>query len=188
RAPAFTTVEIAVGKYILNHQIVVSTSLTVRGALSGASCVAAPEDCAVLVAASDFADQWGLLVVRSTAAVRLQHLVIDGNRSERTKSAAALSCVNGDNTYGFNASVLDCDGCSVDDVVSRNALCGTGMVWTGANATIEHNAFLSNGDAATGSMWADGLTLLSAPRSTIRENTFENNSDVGLIIGHGVDS
>jgi len=188
RAPAFSTVEIAVGKYILNHQIVVSTSLTVRGALSGASCVAAPEDCAVLVAASDFADQWGLLVVRSTAAVRLQHLVIDGNRSERTKSAAALSCVNGDNTYGFNASVLDCDGCSVDDVVSRNALCGTGMVWTGANATIEHNAFLSNGDAATRSMWADGLTLLSAPRSTIRENTFENNSDVGLIVGHGRDS
>jgi Right handed beta helix region len=188
RAPAFSAVEIAVGKYVLNHQIVVSTSLTVRGALSGASCVAAPEDCTVLVAASDFADQWGLLVVRSTAHVRLQRLVIDGNRSERTKSAAALSCVNGDNTYGFNASVLDCDGCSVEDVVSRNAVCGTGMVWTGANATIEHNAFLSNGDAATRSMWADGLTLLSAPRSTIRENTFENNSDVGLIIGHGRDA
>jgi hypothetical protein len=62
------------------------------------------------------------------------------------------------------------------------------MVWTGANATIEHSAFLSNGDAATRSMWSDGLTLLSAPRSTIRENTFENNSDVALIIGYGVDS
>ena len=188
RAPLFSTVEIPAGKYILHHQIVVSTSITVRGGLTGASCVAAPEDCAALVAAPDFADQWGLLVVRSTAHVRLEHLVIDGNRAERTESAAALSCVNGDNTYGFNASVLDCDGCSVADVVSRNAVCGTGMVWTGANATIAGNAFLSNGDAATRSMWADGLTLLSAPRSTIRENTFENNSDVGLIIGHGVDS
>jgi hypothetical protein len=58
----------------------------------------------------------------------------------------------------------------------------------GANATIERNAFLSNGDAATRSMWSDGLTLLSAPRSTIRENTFEDNSDVALIIGYGVDS
>ena len=189
RAPAFSIVEIPAGKYVLNHQIVVSTSMTLRGALTaGASCVAAPEACAALVAAPDFGDQWGLLVVRSTAQVRLEHLVIDGNRAARTESAAALSCVNGDNTFGFNASVLDCDGCSVDDVVSRNAVCGTGMVWTGANATIERNAFLSNGDAATRSMWADGLTLLSAPRSTIRENTFENNSDVGLIIGHGVDS
>jgi hypothetical protein len=189
RAPAFSTVEIPVGKYILNHQIVVSASMTLRGALTaGVSCAAAPEECAALVAAPDFADQWGLLVVRSTSNVRLEHFVIDGNRAERRASAAARSCVNGDNTYGFNASVLECDGCSVSDVVSRNSVCGTGMVWTGANATIEHNAFLSNGDAATRSMWADGLTLLSAPRSTIRENTFENNSDVGLIIGHGVDS
>ena len=189
RAPAFSTVEIVRGKYILNHQVVVSTSITVRGALSaGGSCVAAPDDCAMLLAAPDFADQWGLLVVRSTTNVRLEHLVIDGNRAERRESAAARSCVNGDNTYGFNASVLECEGCSVDDLVSRNAVCGTGMVWTGANATIQRNAFLSNGDAATRSMWSDGLTLLSAPRSTIRENTFEDNSDVALIIGYGVDS
>jgi hypothetical protein len=37
-------------------------------------------------------------------------------------------------------------------------------------------------------MWSDGLTLLSAARSTIRENTFEDNSDVALIIGYGVDA
>jgi len=189
RAPAFSIIEIPVGKYVLNHQIVVSTPLTLRGAAGGTSpCVAAPDDCAVLVAAPDFADQWGLLLVRSTTDVRLERLVIDGNRAERTDSAAARFCVNGDNTYGFNAGVLECEGCRLDDLVSRNAVCGTGMVWTGGNATIEHSAFLSNGDAATRSMWADGLTLLSAPRSTIRENTFENNSDVGLIIGHGVDS
>jgi hypothetical protein len=189
RAPPFSTVEIPAGRYVLNHQIVVSTSITVRGALSaGASCVAAPNDCATLLAAPDFADQWGLLVVRSTTHVRLEHLVIDGHRAERTESAAARSCVNGDNTYGFNAAVLECDGCSLDDLVSRNAVCGTGMVWTGASATIEHSAFLSNGDAATRNMWSDGLTLLSAPRSTIRENTFDNNSDVALIIGSGVDS
>jgi hypothetical protein len=189
RAPASSTVEIAVGKYVLNHQIVISTPITLRGAAgSASSCVAAPDDCAVLVAAPDFADQWGLLVVRSTTNVRLDRLVIDGNRTERTESAAARSCVDGDNTYGFNAAVFDCEGCRLDDLVSRNAVCGTGMVWTGGDATIEHSAFVSNGDAATRSMWSDGLTLISAPRSTIRENTFENNSDVGLIIGYGVDS
>jgi hypothetical protein len=189
RAPASSTVEIPVGKYVLNHQVVISSPLTLRGAAGRASsCVAEPEDCALLVAAPEFADQWGLLVVRSTTHARLERLVLDGNRTERTESAAARFCVNGDNTYGFNAAIFDCEGCRVEDLVSRNAVCGTGMVWTGANATIEHSAFLSNGDSLTASMWSDGLTLLSAPRSTIRENTFENNSDVALIIGYGVDS
>jgi hypothetical protein len=190
RAPAFSVVEMPVGKYVLSHQIVVSSPLTLRtaGTAGASSCVAAPDGCAVLVAAPDLGDQWGLLLVRSTTHVSLEHLVVDGNRAQRTQSAAARFCVSGDNTYGFNASVLECDGCRVDDVVSRNAVCGTGMVWTGANATIERNAFLSNGDAATRSMWSDGLTLLSAPQSTIRDNTFEDNSDVALIIGYGVDS
>jgi hypothetical protein len=188
RAPAFSAVEIAAGKYILHHQIVVTSSITLRGAPGASSCVSAPESCPVLVAAPDFAEQWGLLVVRSTTNARLERLVIDGNRAERTESAPARFCVEGDNTYGFNAGVFECEGCRVNDVVSRNAVCGTGMVWIGGNAAIEHSAFLSNGDAATRSMWSDGLTLLSAPRSIIRENTFENNSDVGLIIGYGVES
>jgi len=190
RAPAFSTVEIPAGNYVLKHQIAISTPLTLRTAPAGDTrpCVAAPEQCAVLVAAPDFADQWGLLVVRSTTGVRLERLVIDGNRGARTGSAAGLSCANGDNTYGFNVNVLECDGCVVEDLVSRNALCGTALGWTGAHATIQRSAFLSNGDAATKSMWSDGLTLLYAPGSTIRENTFENNSDVALIIGFGVDS
>src|SRR5262245_27501758 len=97
-APAFSTVEIPVGKYVLNHQIAVSTSITLRGALraNGSSCVAAPDDCAVLLAAPDIGDQWGLLLVRSTTSVRLEHLVLDGNRAERTASVAARSCVNGE--------------------------------------------------------------------------------------------
>src|SRR5262245_32049087 len=190
RAPGASIIEIPAGNYLLNHQIVVSTPITIRTPRSAgtSSCVDAPEACAVLVAAPDLADQWGLLVVRSTTNVTLEHLVLDGNRAARTESASARSCLNGDNTYGFNASVLECEGCRIADVVSRNAVCGTGMVWIGANATIEQSAFRSNGDAATRNMWSDGLTLLSAPRSSIRDNTFENNSDVDLIIGFGVDS
>src|SRR4029450_2356814 len=93
-APPFATVEIPVGKYVLNRQIVVATSITLRGALhaDASSCVVAPDDCAVLLAAPDMGDQWGLLVVRSTTNVRLEHPVIEGNRAERTESAAARFC------------------------------------------------------------------------------------------------
>jgi hypothetical protein len=190
RAPAFSTVEIPAGSHVLNHQIVISSPLTLRTASNGntPSCVLAPEACAVLVAAPELADQWGMLVVRSTANVRLEHLVLEGNRSARAESPAARFCGNGDNSYGYNASVLECERCSAADFVSRDALCGSGLVWTGANATIEHSAFVSNGDASTRSMWSDGLTLLYGARSTIRENTFENNSDVALIVGFGVDA
>src|SRR6185369_13437797 len=95
RAPTFSAVEIPAGKYLLSHQIVISSPLTLRtvGTAGAASCVAAPDGCAVLVAAPDLGDQWGLLVVRSTANVRLEHLVMDGNRAERTQSAAARFCV-----------------------------------------------------------------------------------------------
>ena len=67
RAPAFSIVEIPAGTYVLNHQIEVSTPLTLRTATAtgNASCIAVPEGCAVLVAPADFTDQWGLLVVRS---------------------------------------------------------------------------------------------------------------------------
>ena len=190
RAPAGATVEIPSGKYILNHQIVISTPVTLRTAdgASAASCVTAPETCAELTAAPELAERWGMLVVQSTREVRLEHFIIDGNRSARTTSPAAQFCVDGDNAYGFNVSVLECEECGVEDLISRNALCGTGMVWTGAGASIERSAFLSNGDAATRSMWADGLTALYAPRSIIRDNIFENNSDVALIVGFGVDS
>lgn len=190
RAPSRSTVEIPSGKYVLNHQIVISAPVTLRTAAGATpvSCVTAPETCAVLVAAPDLAERWGVLVVQSTTEVRLEHFIIDGNRAARTTSPAAQFCVDGDNAYGFNVSVLECEGCSVEDLISRNALCGTGMVWTGGGASIERSAFLSNGDAATRSLWADGLTALYAPRSIIRHNIFENNSDVALIVGFGVDS
>jgi hypothetical protein len=190
RAPAASTVEIPPGNYVLNHQIVISAPVTLRTAAGAdtASCVSAPDACAVLVAAPELAARWGVLVVQSTTDVRLEHFIIDGNRTARSTSPAAQFCVDGDNAYGFNVSVLECERCSVEDVISRNALCGTGMVWTGAGARIERSAFLSNGDAATRSMWADGLTALYAPRSIIRDNTFDNNSDVALIMGFGVDA
>jgi hypothetical protein len=73
------------------------------------------------------------------------------------------------------------------DVVATHAICGTGMLWSGAKATIEHSDFRDNGDSAT-RMWADGLTVLYAPDSHIYENRFIENSDIGLILGYAARS
>ena len=188
RAPAYSSIEIPPGTYVLHRQVIVSTPLTIRTAGSGGtplSCAADPAPCAVLVAAPDLLAMWGPLVVWSTNNVSLEHLVIDGNRSARAASIAAGFCLTRSNTFGFNASVLDCSDCTLDDVVSAHALCGTGMVWSGARATIQRSAFVANGDAAR-QMWSDGLTLISAPESLVRANQFVDNSDVALLIAYGV--
>ena len=192
-APPYAAIEIPEGVFVLDHQVVVSTPLTLRtaGSADGSvACVGAtvPPHCAVLVASNTFADNNGLLFVLSTSDVHLEHIVIDGNNLSRLSSPSAVFCVNGFNTYGFNASVLDCVGCALDDVVSRNALCGTGMLWSGGRATIQRSEFRGNGIALKNGLWADGLTLVYAPESNVTANSFIDNSDVALILGYGVNS
>ena len=190
RAPAYSSVEVPPGVYVLERQVVVSTPLTIRTAGtrgSSVSCVTTPDLCATFIAAPDFRDPWGLLLVTSTNSVTIEHLVIDGNQGARGTSTAARACLDGRNILGFNASVLDCLECRLADVLSRNALCGTGMVWVGRNASIERSAFQANGNASA-RMWSDGLTVLYAPQSEIVGNQFIDNSDVALIVGYGVSS
>lgn len=188
-APVNASVEIPPGTYVFDRRVVIGSPLAVRTLGTGGtsvSCVSTPAECAVLVAAPQFSDAWGLLAVTSTVNVVVEHLVVDGGRASRLSSIAARRCRDGQNMYGFNASVLYCEHCALRDVVSRNALCGSGLVWSGSNAAIHGNAFAANGDAATMSMWADGLTIVSAPYSTIHDNRFVDNSDVALIVGYGV--
>jgi len=190
RAPAYSSVEIPPGVYVLYRQVVVTTPLTIRTAGTRGSsvpCTSAPDQCASLVAAADFRDSWGVLLVMSTNNVTIEHMVIDGNRAARGASRAVRLCLEGQNTFGFNATVLDCFSCRLADVLSRNALCGTGMVWVGGNALIQRSTFQANGDASTG-MWSDGLTVVSAPQSAIVDNQFVDNSDVALIFGYAVSS
>ncbi len=190
RAPAYSSIEIPPGVYVLRRGIVVTTPLTIRTAGTRGSsvpCTTAPDRCAWLVAAPDFRDPWGVLLVNATNNVTIEHLVIDGNQAARGASTAARSCITGQNIFGFNASVLRCLNCSVADVLSRNALCGTGMVWVGGNASIQRSTFQGNGNAST-RMWSDGLTMLYAPQSEIVDNQFLDNSDVALIFGYGVSS
>jgi hypothetical protein len=191
RAPAYASVEIPPGRYVLHRQVVISTPLTIRTARSsgtGVSCATQPADCATLAAGPDLYDRFGALLIQSTNNVTLEHVVLDGNRGARLASSAARMCQLGRNTYGFNATVLGCASCALEDVVSMDALCGSGMIWSGERATIRRSEFRANGDARTPPMWADGLTLLYAPDSQVRDNTFVDNSDIGLIIGYAVRS
>lgn len=191
RAPAYSSIEVPPGIYVFYRQVVVATPLTIRTAGSAGtslSCALTPDACATFVAAPDFREPWGLILITSTNNASLEHIVIDGDRQARIGSPSARACLDGRNTFGFNASVLYCGHCGVADVVSRNALCGTGMAWVGANATIQNSTFQANGDGVRNSLWADGLTVIYAPQSEISGNRFIDNTDVALIVGYGVAS
>lgn len=191
RAPAYSSIEIPPGAYVFYRQVVVATPLTIRTAGSAGTslaCSATPGACATFVAAPDFTDPWGVILMTSTNNASLEHIVIDGDRQARLASRSALACLEGRNTFGFNASVLYCDHCGLTDVLSSHALCGTGMAWVGANATIRNSTFRANGDGATSTLWADGLTVIYAPQSEISDNQFIDNTDVALIVGYAVSS
>ena len=191
RAPAFSSVEVPPGTYVLHRQVVLTRPVTLRTAGSAEtapSCAATPPLCATFQASPDFLDPYGVLLLWNAASVTLQDLIIDGNRAARLGSTAAQWCARGRTASGFNAGALNCTGCGLDAVVSKNALCGTAMVWSGINASIRRSEFRDNGDAATPRMWADGLTVLYAPDSDIRANRFIDNSDIGLIVGHAARS
>ena len=189
-APHSASVEIPRGYFLMRRQVVIRrpiTIRTVRSADGSITCSSGPDGCANLVASPDMLDDYGVLLILSTTDVRLEHIVLDGNRRARLSSRASAACRTGRNTAGFTAGAIGCLRCVLYDVVATGALCGTGMFWSGAQATIERSDFRDNGDHGT-RMWADGLTAVYAPDSQIRENRFFENSDIGLILGYGVRS
>ena len=184
-APPSASVEIPRGYYLLRRQVVVRRPLTIRtaGSADGSiKCSSGPDGCANLVSSPAMNDDYGVLSIRSTTDVTLEHIVFDGNHRGRLSTRAVQACRTGRTSVGYAASALDCARCAMRDVVATHALCGTGMLWAGAEATIERSDFRDNGDSASG-LWADGLTAIYAPDSDIRENRFFENSDVGLILG-----
>lgn len=189
-APPSASVEIPRGFYLLRRQVVIRRPITIRtaGSADGSiTCSSGPDGCANLVASPGLLDDNGVLSIQSTSDVTLEHIVLDGNRSARLSTSAVQACRSGRNTAGFTASVIGCVRCRLRDVVATHALCGTGMLWVGAEAVIEYSDFRDNGDSAT-RMWADGLTAVYAPDSHIRDNRFIENSDVGLILGYAARS
>lgn len=181
--------ELPPGTYLMSSQLRIAFPFTLRTKGLSASTQTCTDgaDCAILKAAPAFSERFGLLLVGGDDApvdhVVLDHVTLDGNRSARLGGASREACIKGgeNNRYGFNATVLNCTSCKMVYSASVNALCGTGMAWTGNSATIDNNIFAHNGDHDTLSLWADGLSLGEANDSSIRNNRMTDNSDVGLV-------
>lgn len=177
------TLELPPGTYRMNGQLQLRQAITLRtaGAPPDGSCLAGVA-CARLQAAPDLEVENGFVVLAGEGVV-LDHLVLDGNRSARLASTSARVCAGGHNRAGFNATAQECVDCAFLHSASINALCGSGLEWRGAGASIIGSTFKDNGDNSRHMMWADGLTLLQSDGAVVRNNEFIDNSDIGFISG-----
>lgn len=192
------TLEIPAGTYLINGRVLITKPITLRTAGTADStdtCETPGMNCAVLLAAPDLYVVAGFLracdadpmtgACREIANLTLDHLVLDGNRAARQDSAAANECRAGRNGYGFNASVHNCRACLFTYSVSKNALCGTGLEYSGHDAGLWGNVFRNNGQNPSASLWSDGLTVHWSDRAVITDNRFIDNTDIHFIAGGG---
>jgi hypothetical protein len=182
--------EIPPGKYRLDEQIKITKPMTLRTqgtSTSTGACIDVTV-CAVFFAGPVLYVQGGMLAVRGTARVSLDHIMLDGNRSARIGSKAYGECKDGKNSWGANATVLDCTSCSFTNSASIGALCATGLAWRGDNAVIQNSLFRDNGDHYDRQEWSDGLTILQSENAVVTNNIFIDNSDIGFIFGGGRNS
>ena len=180
--------EIPAGNYLIDKQLNITKPMMLRtkGTDGIAESCLGSIPCATFVASPALFAPGGILALRSTANVTIDHLVLDGNRFARTlKNQAYEQCLAGTNTYGFNAVVSKCTACSMKNSSSIRALCGTALEWWGNEAVIDNNIFSDNGDNAIKRAWSDGLTILQSENATVINNKFIDNSDVSLIFGGG---
>lgn len=187
RTPTGLNLDIEPGHYWLSAKVTLGHPMgfRTRGRAGTAPCTAdATHGCAELIIMPAFHEELGVMM--ATATVTVDHIVINGNRGERSSTASAAECtsVPTKNSFGYNASFL-ANGSTLQDSVSMYALCGSGWV-VGAPAsglTIVRNTFAYNGVHTVFQLWSDGLTVLEADHTTIAGNRFIDNSDVDLILG-----
>lgn len=197
RTPEGGALALEPGAYSVGAQLRLdrAITLTTRGRHGSAACAAdSAHGCAELVALPAMSEPFGMFL--ATAAVTIDHIVLNGNRQARVGSAAHDSCASGaDNAPGFNAA-MRCDGCAFRHSVSMYAVCGTGLLVTGdvdnaqpgrepigTGIAIEDSAFAYNGRHRTPNLWADGLTVHDVTDSTFTGNRFIDNTDIDLIFG-----
>jgi parallel beta-helix repeat protein len=181
------TLNLPAGTYGMGGRILITKPMTLRTqglAGSPANCEAPGISCAVLKALPSFnSPVSGFLAVENTTDVTIDHLVLDGNRAARLGTSAASGCSSGTNVWGYNSHMANCVFCRFTNSVSKNALCGTGLEFSGNDATFTNNVFRGNGQNSANNMWSDGLTLHFSDRATVSNNTFVDNSDVSLVLG-----
>jgi hypothetical protein len=189
--PPGTALELRPGRYRVSSAVRINRSITVR-------TLGIPEDrarcgspnalpCAVIEATPAFNESGGFVTsLTPNSGLRLDHLVVDGNRAQRLATPAAAQCRQGDNQYGVNADIGACDGCRITSSVFQNALCGTGLRVN--NVDVVNSLFADNGVHTVGAidlLWSDGLTVGRCDRSYVVNNEFRDNTDIDLIFGSG---
>jgi hypothetical protein len=159
------TLALPPGNYLIDDNIGLHVSsgitITTQGTANQGTCLSSSSvRCARLLAGPNLLRDGGILEVTGSN-VKLDHIVLDGNRSNRINSTAWNRCAqsSANNVWGFNARVKNASSVVLTYSASINALCGTGLEWRGTNAIVLRNLFSANGDNATRNMWADGLTL-----------------------------
>jgi hypothetical protein len=193
--------EIPKGVYRLQTALSISRPMVWRsqGTAGTATCVyndSVGASCAVLKADANIAGTDAkntMLLIQNVNNVTLDHLIIDGNRVERVGNpvsepgASYCDSVQDGNYTGSNILFNVSNGSTVSSSVTRNAVCGSAMVFIGNNASINNTYFYANGNRSNGlnGRWADGLTLLSCNDCAVYNNNFTNNTDVALVFGNG---
>jgi hypothetical protein len=142
--------------------------------------------CAAFKASPTFSDGLAFFYAGpEVSGTSLDHIVFDGNRSQR-----ALSQIPSGS--GRNALIYDANNSSIIHSIFMNAAMGTAlgiamMPTPSSNVYFAANKFLNNGDNQSG-YWADGLTVGHVAKSTFIGNIFIDNTDVAMIFGGATDT
>jgi hypothetical protein len=186
------TVELPAGTYQVDQPLSLASSTTLRTLGTFASSVSCLQGqaCAQLLASANFSGPNGFITADNVNAVQIDHIIVDGNRSARAINSSRnyQACASGSNQYGVNARFTQCSACRFTRSASVGALCGSSLEWFGDDAVIQNNSFVGNGDHYTNNLWSDGLTLNQSNRAVVTGNLVQDNSDVSLIFGGGVNA
>ncbi len=181
-------IELVPGRYYLNSRLVFSnrTAMTIRtqNLNDGPACFtsgAAP--CAILIASQSHNGPT-IFDSYSSNNLTLNHIVFDGNNAVRRAIHPTNDWQEG---IAYNSRIHDCAGCNFIGLSSVRAPQGTGLEFSGDNATFDHCLFRDNGwglpnDPSTA--WSDGLTVHSSSNIRITNSIFKDNSDINLILGN----
>lgn len=185
--------EIPSGVYLIDAGLDVNRTMTWRTVGTAGTAVCPYNDtgttCAMLMAAPNLTQNspagHPMLQIDASGFV-MDHLIVEGNRSARLSGVTCQG--DGENYHNSNIYFrLYATSSVFTNNVTRNAVCGSGMVVDADSMTIQSNYFYHNGDHETG-LWADGLTVTNCSGCLITNNNLTDNTDVQLVMGNGTNT
>jgi hypothetical protein len=133
----------------------------------------------------------GKMLIGIVDGFRIYDLEFDGNRDGRVSMRDDLCNANAHGGQRPANISVGGNGFWIHHIVSKNALCGSGLGLQGSNYTVEFievfDGGFEQGPAYPPDVepWADGITVLSCFGGTIRNNSLANNTDIDLVLGGG---